>query len=98
MKKKFLNAYNELKNAGVPVYTREDIKGFGITSEEANSYKWVNYWEGYKFWGSDTNPVLDDALQAWSFCSVRQPWRVACLRTVNNHRGLRPPSTTQEGD
>jgi len=63
MNKNYRNAYNELKKAGVPVYTREDIKGFGISGDEASSYKWVNYWEGYKFWGSDTNPVLDEMLR-----------------------------------
>jgi hypothetical protein len=63
MQRNYRNAYNELKRAGVPVYTREDIKGFGISGEEANSYLWVNYWEGYKLWGSDTNPELDQMLR-----------------------------------
>jgi len=28
-----------------------------------NSYLWVNYWEGYRVWGSDTNPKLDSTLK-----------------------------------
>ena len=63
MKRNFRNAYNELVKAGVPVYTRSDIDSFGISGEEVNSSDWVNYWEGYRIWGSDTNPVLDEMLR-----------------------------------
>ena len=63
MKKNYRSAYNELKKLGAPVYTREDIEGFGITSEEVNSHEWVDYWNGYKFWGSDTSPKLDEILR-----------------------------------
>ena len=62
MKKNYRKAYNELKKAGAPVYTRSDIEGFGITSEEANSHLWVDYYDGYGIWGSDTNPQLNAIL------------------------------------
>lgn len=63
MKKNYRNAFNELKKLGVPVFTRSDIDGFSISGEESNSYLWVNYWEGYRVWGSDTNPKLDSTLK-----------------------------------
>lgn len=63
MKKNYRNAYNELKALGAPVFTRSDIEGFGITSEEANSHEWVNYYEGYRIWGNDTNPKLNAILE-----------------------------------
>jgi len=79
MKKNYRNAYNELKKAGAPVYTRDDLEGFGITSAELNSYEWVNYWEGYRVWGSDTSPKLDAILKKhglFAECKNPEEWGV----------------------
>jgi hypothetical protein len=63
MKKNYRKAFNELKALGAPVYEREDIETFGITSEEPGGYLWVNYWDGPRVWGSDTSPELDAILR-----------------------------------
>jgi hypothetical protein len=79
MQRNYRSAYNELKKAGVPVFTREDVKGFSISGEEVNSYQWVNYWEGYRVWGSDTNPELDQMLRKhglFAECANPGEWTV----------------------
>ena len=63
MKRNYRNAFNELKKAGAPVYVRDDIETFGLTSEEPNGYLWVNYYDGPRVWGSDTRPELDAILR-----------------------------------
>ena len=63
MKQKFRKAFNELKALGAPVYEREDIETFGLTSEKPGGDLWVNYWDGPRVWGSDTSPELDAILR-----------------------------------
>lgn len=62
MKRNARNAYEALKALGVPVFERSDIKHFGISAEESESYKWVDYWGeyrgGYPFVHEDVEDIL----------------------------------------
>jgi hypothetical protein len=82
MQRNYRNAYNELKKAGVPVFERADTKGFSISGEEVNSDHWVSYYHGYKLWGSDTNPELDQMLRKhglFAECANPGEWKVCEL-------------------
>jgi hypothetical protein len=48
MKANARKAMNELKKMGVPVFERSDIEYFGISAEEEDSYKWLDYWGEYR--------------------------------------------------
>lgn len=48
MKRNVRNAMSELKKIGVPVFERSDIEYFGISAEDEESYKWVDYYGEYR--------------------------------------------------
>jgi hypothetical protein len=64
MKRPFIKAFNALKKAGVPVYEHvEDNGNFSISSEDAESFKWVDYYAEFPLWrGESMNPVLHNML------------------------------------
>jgi hypothetical protein len=66
MKREYIKAFNALKSMGVPVYVRDDMDGrFQISAEEPESYKWVDYYDGYmrSDWVFSVNPKLDSTLR-----------------------------------
>ena len=48
MKRNARNAYNALKKMGVPVFEREDLPYFGISAEDEESYRFLDYWGEYR--------------------------------------------------
>jgi len=65
MKQTYIKAFNALKKLGVPVYVRDDMDGrFQISAEEPDSYKWVDYYDGYlqPSWIFGVNPKIDAIL------------------------------------
>jgi hypothetical protein len=72
MKKQYRLAYNALKKLGVPVYERDDMNGrFQISAEDAESYKWCDYYEGiYRDdWNFGVNPVIEKVLRKYGLHS-----------------------------
>ena len=70
MRKQYRYAYNALKKLGVPVYVRDDMDGrFQISAEDAESYKWCNYYEHWQDWNFGVNPVIDETLAKYGLHS-----------------------------
>jgi hypothetical protein len=44
MKRNYRNALNALKKLGVPTYQRSDMEHFAISAEDADSYKFCDYY------------------------------------------------------
>lgn len=63
MKRHARAAFNALKKIGVPVFERSDLPYFGISAEDAESYKWVDYYgefrDGYPFIADEVTEILD---------------------------------------
>ena len=60
MKKQYRYAYNALKKLGVPVYERSDLNGrFNISAEDAESYKWCDYYYQGNEWDFGVNPLME---------------------------------------
>lgn len=68
MKRDFRNAYNALKKLGVPLYQRSDMENFGISAEDANSYQWCDYYEGYRIpdWEFGVHPDICNTLRKYN--------------------------------
>jgi hypothetical protein len=72
MKKQYRYAYNALKKLGVPVYIRDDMDGrFQISAEDAESYKWCDYYDGiYRDdWDFGVNPIIEKVLAKYGLHS-----------------------------
>jgi hypothetical protein len=68
MRKQYRLAYNALKKLGVPVYERDDMDGrFQISAEDAESYKWCDYYDGYRMpdWDFGVHPKIDEVLSKY---------------------------------
>ena len=63
-KANFKKAEQALKAMGVPLYQRSDMPNFGISAEDGDSYKWVDYYEGYRMdWDFGVHPDIDSTLR-----------------------------------
>jgi hypothetical protein len=63
MKRNFRNALNALKKLGVPTYQRSDMKYFAISAEDADSYKFCDYYAYMREdWEFGVSPVITDTL------------------------------------
>ena len=63
MKRNFRNALNALKKLGVPTYQRSDMKYFAISAEDAESYKFCDYYAYMREdWEFGVSPVITDTL------------------------------------
>lgn len=70
MKKQYRLAFNALKKLGVPVYERDDMGGrFQISAEDAESYKWCDYYYPFDNWDFGVNPVIDEVLAKYGLHS-----------------------------
>lgn len=70
MKKQYRYAYNALKKLGVPVYERSDLNGrFNISAEDAESYKWCDYYYQGNEWDFGVNPVIEKVLAKYGLHS-----------------------------
>jgi len=80
MKRNQRNAYNALKKLGVPLFERSDIEGtFLISGEDAESYKWCDYYDGYRIpdWEFGVHPLITKTLRKYNlFAEWENP---ACL-------------------
>lgn len=63
-KANYKKAEAALKALGVPTYQRSDMPNFGISAEDENSYKWLDYYEGHRMTGWDfgVHPDIDKTL------------------------------------
>jgi hypothetical protein len=63
MKRNFRNALNALKKLGVPTYQRSDMKYFAISAEDADSYKFCDYYAYMREdWEFGVSPMITDTL------------------------------------
>jgi hypothetical protein len=62
MKRNARNAMNELQKLGVPVFERADIKYFGISAEDSESYKWLDYYGEFRGGFTWVNEQLEEVL------------------------------------
>jgi hypothetical protein len=63
MKANYTKARKALTDMGVPTYQRSDMAHFGISAEDAESYKWLDYYEGYRMdWDFGVHPDIDKTL------------------------------------
>lgn len=63
MKRNFRNALNALNKLGVPTYQRSDMKHFAISAEDAESYKFCDYYAYMREdWEFGVSPVITDTL------------------------------------
>ena len=70
MKRQYRYAYNALKKLGVPVYERSDLNGrFNISAEDAESYKWCDYYYQGNEWDFGVNPVIEKVLAKYGLHS-----------------------------
>jgi hypothetical protein len=60
---KYKKALQALQNAGVPTYQRSDMEHFAISAEEADSYKFCDYYAYMREdWEFGVSPVITDIL------------------------------------
>jgi hypothetical protein len=72
MRKQYRLAFNALKKLGVPVYEREDMDGrFQISAEDPESYKFLDYYEGYLMpdWDFGVSPTIEKTLAKYGLHS-----------------------------
>lgn len=63
MKANFRRAFDALKKMGVPVYEHADDRGnFSISSEDAGSDHWVDYYSQSPDWVFGVHPDVDATL------------------------------------
>jgi len=64
MKRNYSNALKALKKLGVPTYQRSDIETFQISAEDANSYKFCDYYAyAREDWDFGVSPTISDTLR-----------------------------------
>jgi len=67
MKMKYKAAFTALKKLGCPVYEHSDDNGnFSISAEEATSYLWCDYYDGYRIpdWEFGVSPKITELLRS----------------------------------
>jgi hypothetical protein len=63
MKRNYRNALNALKKLGVPTYQRSDMEHFAISAEDAESYKFCDYYAYMREdWEFGVSPVITETL------------------------------------
>jgi hypothetical protein len=66
MKRAYRNAFNALKKLGVPTYQRSDMEHFAISAEDAESYKFCDYYAYMREdWEFGVSPVITDTLRKY---------------------------------
>ena len=84
MKRNHRLAFNALTKMGVPLFERSDYPdGFFISAEHENSYKWCDYYDGYRIpdWNFGVHPDIDATLRKYDLhCEWENP---GCLGVYN---------------
>jgi hypothetical protein len=63
MKRSYRNALNALTKLGVPTYQRSDMEHFAISAEDADSYKFCDYYAYMREdWEFGVSPAITDTL------------------------------------
>jgi hypothetical protein len=63
MKRAYRNAFNALTKLGVPTYQRSDMEHFAISAEDAESYKFCDYYAYMREdWEFGVSPVITETL------------------------------------
>ena len=63
MKRNYRNALNALTKLGVPTYQRSDMEHFAISAEDADSYKFCDYYAYMRDdWEFGVSPVITETL------------------------------------
>jgi hypothetical protein len=66
MKRNYRNAFNALNKLGVPTYQRSDMEHFAISAEDAESYKFCDYYAYMREdWEFGVSPVITDTLRKY---------------------------------
>jgi hypothetical protein len=66
MKRNYRNALNALTKLGVPTYQRSDMEHFAISAEDAESYKFCDYYAYMREdWEFGVSPVITDTLRKY---------------------------------
>jgi hypothetical protein len=66
MKRAYRNALNALTKLGVPTYQRSDMEHFAISAEDAESYKFCDYYAYMREdWEFGVSPVITDTLRKY---------------------------------
>jgi hypothetical protein len=66
MKRNYRNALNALTKLGVPTYQRSDMDHFAISAEDADSYKFCDYYAYMREdWEFGVSPVITDTLRKY---------------------------------
>jgi hypothetical protein len=66
MKRNYRNALNALNKLGVPTYQRSDMDHFAISAEDADSYKFCDYYAYMREdWEFGVSPVITDTLRKY---------------------------------
>ena len=66
MKRNYRNALNALTKLGVPTYQRSDMEHFAISAEDADSYKFCDYYAYMREdWEFGVSPVITDTLRKY---------------------------------
>ena len=66
MKRNYRNAFNALNKLGVPTYQRSDMDHFAISAEDADSYKFCDYYAYMREdWEFGVSPVITDTLRKY---------------------------------
>lgn len=67
MKRNYRNALNALTKLGVPTYQRSDMEHFAISAEDAESYKFCDYYAYMREdWEFGVSPVITDTLRKYN--------------------------------
>jgi hypothetical protein len=63
MKRNYRNALNALTKLGVPTYQRSDMEHFAISAEDADSYKFCDYYAYMRDdWEFGVSPAITETL------------------------------------
>jgi hypothetical protein len=76
MKANYKKAEAALRAMGVPIYQRSDMPNFGISAEDGDSYKWLDYYEGDRMpgWNFGVHPDIDSTLRKFGLrCEWQNP-------------------------
>jgi hypothetical protein len=66
MKRNYRNALNALTKLGVPTYQRSDMEHFAISAEDADSYKFCDYYAYMRDdWEFGVSPVITETLRKY---------------------------------
>jgi len=68
MRANYRRAFNALQKIGVPVFVHSDAEDrFDISAEEANSYQFVDYYDGYRMpdWEFGVSPEIINVLRKY---------------------------------